>query len=360
MAAAAALELQDSQLLATHTDAQPFLMFTVNGGWSSWTWGACSKSCGGGVKYASRTCTSPAPQNGGNSCAGASRQSASCNTHGCPVNGGWSSWAWGACSKSCGGGVKYASRTCTNPSPKNGGSGCAGSSSTSTSCNTHGCPVNGGWSSWTWGACSKSCGGGVKFASRTCTNPSPKNGGSGCAGSSSYSTSCNTHGCPAGPAVEALKHDIDRATTQVPRMEEHHAQVQVPRAPAVTLMSVQGKQTSFSDDGGGNLVYLDRHGADCGNSGFINDIRVERNSAHNKVRYNYYCCNLPSTWASRSTCYTSYTGFTDDGGGRVYYLDRQTVSCNSGYALSYIRLQRNSSHNKVSQDHKPGPHQSDE
>eukprot|EP00795_Rhopilema_esculentum_P001077 gene1077-biopygen9831 len=111
--------------------------------------------------------------------------------------------------------------------------------------------------------------------------------------------------------------------------------------------SLQSKTTSFSDDGGGNLVYLDRHGADCGNSGFINDIRVERNSAHNKVRYNYYCCNLPSPWASRSTCYTSYTDFTDDGGGRVYYLDRQTVSCNSGYALSYIRLQRNSSDNKV-------------
>ena len=106
------------------------------------------------------------------------------------------------------------------------------------------------------------------------------------------------------------------------------------------------KTTSFSKDGDGDAVYLDRHSADCGTTGYINDFKVERNSDHNKVRYSYYCCMLKSTWSGKSHCYTTQTGMTDDGDGKVYYLDRQTVSCNSGYALSYFKLYRNSNHNK--------------
>jgi hypothetical protein len=51
----------------------------VNGGWSSW--GSCSASCGGGTQ--TRTCTNPAPANGGAYCSGASTQS--CNTQLCPA-----------------------------------------------------------------------------------------------------------------------------------------------------------------------------------------------------------------------------------------------------------------------------------
>jgi len=52
-----------------------------------------------------------------------------------PVNGGWS--AWSACSATCGGGTQ--TRTCTNPAPANGGSNCSGSSSQA--CNTQACEV---------------------------------------------------------------------------------------------------------------------------------------------------------------------------------------------------------------------------
>merc|ERR1712224_452007 len=47
-----------------------------------------------------------------------------CNTQACPVkvNGGWS--AYGACSVTCGNGVQ--TKTCTNPAPKNGGLPCFG------------------------------------------------------------------------------------------------------------------------------------------------------------------------------------------------------------------------------------------
>ena len=115
---------------------------------------------------------------------------------------------------------------------------------------------------------------------------------------------------------------------------------------ATTACSLKQKTTSYSYDGDGDAVYLDRHTADCGTTGFINDLRVERNSAHNKVRYNYYCCNLSSTWSGKTSCYTSETTMTKDGDGKVYYLDRQTVQCNSGYALSYFKLKRNSGHTK--------------
>lgn len=50
----------------------------VDGGWSPWS--ACSASCGGGIQ--TRTCTNPAPQNGGAPCVGPTTQA--CNTQACP------------------------------------------------------------------------------------------------------------------------------------------------------------------------------------------------------------------------------------------------------------------------------------
>jgi len=50
---------------------------TTNGGWSAWS--TCSASCGSGIQ--TRTCTNPAPANGGATCSGASQQS--CNTPSC-------------------------------------------------------------------------------------------------------------------------------------------------------------------------------------------------------------------------------------------------------------------------------------
>ena len=49
------------------------LIFTVNGGWSTWTfdrYGSCSATCGSAtrVRYETRTCTNPVPQNGGAQC----------------------------------------------------------------------------------------------------------------------------------------------------------------------------------------------------------------------------------------------------------------------------------------------------
>ena len=57
------------------------------------------------------------------------------------VNGGWSDWgAPTSCSRTCGGGMRYRRRTCTNPSPANGGRPCDGGATIAISCNEHGCP----------------------------------------------------------------------------------------------------------------------------------------------------------------------------------------------------------------------------
>ncbi|XP_069105026.1 SCO-spondin-like isoform X1 [Argopecten irradians] len=171
----------------------------IDGSWSSWgNYGSCPVSCGGGVKYRSRSCTNPRPQYGGASCGSADTSSTTCNTHHCPIDGSWTSWGnYGTCSVTCGGGVKYRTRSCTNPRPQYGGASCGSADTSSTTCNTHHCPIDGEWSSWgSYGTCSVTCGGGVQYRTRTCTNPRPQYGGASCGSADTSSRDCNTHHCP--------------------------------------------------------------------------------------------------------------------------------------------------------------------
>ena len=57
-----------------------------------------------------------------------------------PVDGGFSDFGdWSECSEECGGGTQTRSRTCTNPAPANGGSDCVGVSSETRICNEQAC-----------------------------------------------------------------------------------------------------------------------------------------------------------------------------------------------------------------------------
>ena len=98
----------------------------VNGSWSDWSsWG----SCDGTERSRSRTCDNPAPSNGGQECVGDNEETESC------AHGGWSSWsAWGSCSGTPGSRTKPRTRTCTNPAPSNGGNDCVGDNSENQGC----------------------------------------------------------------------------------------------------------------------------------------------------------------------------------------------------------------------------------
>ncbi|ESP00879.1 hypothetical protein LOTGIDRAFT_140325, partial [Lottia gigantea] len=125
-------------------------------------------------------------------------------------DGGWSEYtlnATGDCSVSCGGGEKILTynRACDNPEPQYGGEECEGDDSREDTqdCNTHHCPINGGWTEFTaWeddDECDVLCGGGNKgqSRSRTCTNPTPAYGGSECVGDQveQQTVQCNTDAC---------------------------------------------------------------------------------------------------------------------------------------------------------------------
>ena len=57
----------------------------VTGGWSDWgEWSNCSTECGGGVKYTERSCSNPTPQNGGKFCQGERKRFEICSTMPCP------------------------------------------------------------------------------------------------------------------------------------------------------------------------------------------------------------------------------------------------------------------------------------
>ena len=107
--------------------------------------------------------------------------------------------------------------------------------------------------------------------------------------------------------------------------------------------SLRKVQNSYTVEGGGHSAFLDRQLVFCGTRGLLNEFWLR--SGIGKYRYQYYCCDLSSQ--SSLHCYDDATLFTNDGGGNMVYLDRQTVRCGSGYFLQSFRLNRNVDHDRV-------------
>ena len=55
----------------------------MDGGWSDWSTGSCSVSCGGGVKEKFRVCNNPTPFCQGKKCNGTNLETEECNEHPC-------------------------------------------------------------------------------------------------------------------------------------------------------------------------------------------------------------------------------------------------------------------------------------
>eukprot|EP00118_Oscarella_pearsei_P020948 m.232382 g.232382 ORF g.232382 m.232382 type:complete len:812 (+) comp40078_c0_seq33:147-2582(+) len=154
---------------------KPTFPCPIDGKWSGWgTWGSCSKSCGDGAsEMRTRMCSSPPPSNGGHLCQGNHTETRPCivATSPCPVNGLWSDWLeWSKCSKSCGlGASRTRTRTCSFPAPSNGGDPCVGNKTDTESCGSP-CPAE--WSEWQqWEPCPLTCGRAYRGRRRDCVNP---------------------------------------------------------------------------------------------------------------------------------------------------------------------------------------------
>ncbi|XP_062426817.1 LOW QUALITY PROTEIN: SCO-spondin-like [Rhea pennata] len=179
------------------------------GGFGAWSpWGPCSRTCTRpelpATKSRRRLCAPAA------NCTGDSFQELPCNLPHCAaaaacqgeecagVNCTWTPWGpWGACSRSCGGGLQQRLRAYTPPGP--GGRWCEAALSAHAQrrrCSPQPCRVDGAWSKWSpWSRCDRTCGGGRAVRTRSCTGPPPKNGGQRCRGERRRLRVCNARPC---------------------------------------------------------------------------------------------------------------------------------------------------------------------
>jgi hypothetical protein len=167
----------------------------------SWAWGACSTTCGGGKLVRTRAVVQRAAA-GGRAC-GPAKDVRKCSDGPCPVHCDVTAWTkWSRCTKSCGGGKQRRSRTITTTA-KHGGDVCP-SLLEHRACRTFSCPLDCVVTSWgAWAPCTASCGGGSQTRARLGFTP-PQHGGIACP-AAVVSRACNTHSCPVHCELSAWK-----------------------------------------------------------------------------------------------------------------------------------------------------------
>lgn len=212
------------------------MSLAVSGGWSSWTvWSECNARCGRGWQRRTRSCTNPAPLNGGAFCEGPPVQRITCTTL-CPgkegilcivpylnpkmvfsfhiylkpnLNTRRSSVVCCCCYRQ-----EYAALS-HHPNPSHvitprdtimSHIPVPAAMETSDSKIHHFSiviPVDGGWTEWAkWSACGTEC---THWRSRECQAPPPINGGKHCSGSMMESKNCTEGLCARSKSPICLK-----------------------------------------------------------------------------------------------------------------------------------------------------------
>eukprot|EP00795_Rhopilema_esculentum_P012517 gene12517-biopygen2563 len=89
------------------------------------------------------------------------------------------------------------------------------------------------------------------------------------------------------------------------------------------------KYTAWDEHGGGNSIFLDRQKLDCGGQGQVLKM-FHLEARPDQIRYKYKCCKLNKPTMCTPTSHS--TGYTYDGKGDTFFLDRQTLDCSkNGY-----------------------------
>lgn len=79
--------LYSCELSSVDLDMNILSLSVVNGMYGTWSlWSECDRTCGGGSRVRSRSCTNPPAQFGGSDCSalGPERETELCNLNGCP------------------------------------------------------------------------------------------------------------------------------------------------------------------------------------------------------------------------------------------------------------------------------------
>lgn len=101
-----------------------------------------------------------------------------------------------------------------------------------------------------------------------------------------------------------------------------------------------GRRYNGHDDGGGNIIFLDRHNVDCGNEALLK-FQLRRNGPPNYadlIYYEYHCTKGLAPMFNN--CKTHNTPFQHDGAGNVQFLDRQAPFCGNQQVMTQFKLQR--------------------
>ncbi|XP_006888295.1 PREDICTED: A disintegrin and metalloproteinase with thrombospondin motifs 20-like [Elephantulus edwardii] len=136
-------------------------------------------------------------------------------------------------------------------------------------------PVDGDWGPWgPFSSCSRTCGGGIRSASRICNRPEPKNGGKYCVGLKTKYQSCNTDPCP--------EDSLDFRAKQCSEFDGKHLNIRgfpsnVRWLPQYTGIAMKDRCKLFCRVAGTNNFYLLKDkvvdGTPCGTE--TNDICVQ-------------------------------------------------------------------------------------
>jgi hypothetical protein len=101
--------------------------------------------------------------------------------------------------------------------------------------------------------------------------------------------------------------------------------------------AIEWKTTQMDEDGGGNIVYLDRHNIDCGKTA-ISSFNLQRDPYDGtKLQYMYSCNDVD---VKANTCRDVSTPANDDGGGINIYLDKHNLDCGKDEVMTNFRFIR--------------------